>query len=261
MIKKFDTIRYEIENHIATVVLDAAPLNLLSVGMLGEIRDLLGLLEAEEDLRCVIFTGTGTKAFCAGADVGEYSEPTIDQLEESDVWSRGILTRLSNFPCPTIAAINGYALGGGLELALACDIRIAAETAKMGLVETKIGMIAGWGGSQRLPRIVGVAQAKRMMFTAEKITAAKALEIGLVTDVYPQEELLSEAKKLAQKIAYNSPVSNRLTKQAINFYMNLNIMEGLDLERKCDREAYLSEDCKEGSIAFEEKRTPNYKNR
>lgn len=261
MVKEFNSLRYEISDKIAVVTLSALPLNLLSAQMLRDLRDAMGDLEDREDLRCVIFTGEGKKAFCAGADVGEYSDPTIDQLDESDVWSRGILTRLSNFPCPTIAAINGYALGGGLELALACDIRIASDNAKMGLVETKIGMIAGWGGSQRLPRIIGVAQAKRLMFTAEKISADKALTIGLVTDVFSQEQLLDEAVKLAEKIAYNSPVSNRLTKQAINFYMNQNIMEGLELERKCDRAAYLSEDCKEGSLAFEEKRDPVYKNR
>lgn len=261
MVKEFNSLRYEISDKIAVVTLSALPLNLLSAQMLRDLRDAMGDLEDREDLRCVIFTGEGKKAFCAGADVDEYSDPTIDQLDESDVWSRGILTRLSNFPCPTIAAINGYALGGGLELALACDIRIASDNAKMGLVETKIGMIAGWGGSQRLPRIIGVAQAKRLMFTAEKISADKALTIGLVTDVFSQEQLLDEAVKLAEKIAYNSPVSNRLTKQAINFYMNQNIMEGLELERKCDRAAYMSEDCKEGSLAFEEKRNPVYRNR
>lgn len=258
---KFDTIHCDLKEHIALVTLNAAPMNLLSDQMLRDLRDLMGELEKEEDLRCVVITGTGSRAFCAGADVGEYTDPTIDQLEEADVWARNILTRLSNFPCPVIAAINGYALGGGLELALACDIRIAADTAKLGLVETKIGMIAGWGGSQRLPRIVGVGAAKRMMFAAEKLTAEQALHIGLVQEVVPADGLLAAAMELAEKIAYNSPVSNRLTKQAVNFYMNQNIMEGLDLERKCDRAAYLSEDSKEGMAAFEEKRTPNYKNR
>ena len=141
MVKEFNSLRYEISDKIAVVTLSALPLNLLSAQMLRDLRDAMGDLEDREDLRCVIFTGEGKKAFCAGADVGEYSDPTIDQLDESDVWSRGILTRLSNFPCPTIAAINGYALGGGLELALACDIRIASDNAKMGLVETKIGTI------------------------------------------------------------------------------------------------------------------------
>jgi methylglutaconyl-CoA hydratase len=258
---EFNTLKCELKGKIAVVTLSAPPLNLLSAQMLRDLRDVMGELETQDDLRCVIFTGEGKKAFCAGADVGEYSDPTIDQLDESDVWSRGILTRLSNFPCPTIAAINGYALGGGLELALACDIRIASDNAKMGLVETKIGMIAGWGGSQRLPRIIGVAQAKRLMFAAEKITAENALSIGLVTEVFTQEQLLDKAIDLANKISYNSPVSNRMTKQAVNFYMNQNIMEGLELERKCDRATYMSEDCKEGSLAFEEKRDPVYKNR
>ncbi len=259
--KEFSTIKLEVKEHIAVVTLNDPPMNLLSGPMLRDLRDMMGELEKEEDLRCIIITGEGPKAFCAGANVDEYTDPTIDQLDETDVWARNILTRLSNFPCPIIAAINGYALGGGMELALACDIRIAAESAKMGLVETKIGMIAGWGGSQRLPRIVGVGNAKYMMFTSDKITADKALSIGLVQEVVPAEELMNKAMEMAERIAYNSPIAVRLEKEAVNFYMNMNIMEGLELERRCDRLTYLSEDSKEGMAAFEERRTPNYKNR
>ncbi len=259
--KEFSTIKLEVKEHIAVVTLNDPPMNLLSGPMLRDLRDMMGELEKEEDLRCIIITGEGPKAFCAGANVDEYTDPTIDQLDETDVWARNILTRLSNFPCPIIAAINGYALGGGMELALACDIRIAAESAKMGLVETKIGMIAGWGGSQRLPRIVGVGNAKYMMFTSDKITADKALSIGLVQEVVPAEELMNKAMEIAERIAYNSPIAVRLEKEAVNFYMNMNIMEGLELERRCDRLTYLSEDSKEGMAAFEERRTPNYKNR
>ena len=259
--KEFSTIKLEVKDHIAVVNLNAPPMNLLSGPMLRDLRDMMGELEKEEDLRCIIITGEGPKAFCAGANVDEYTDPTIDQLDETDVWARNILTRLSNFPCPIIAAINGYALGGGMELALACDIRIAADSAKMGLVETKIGMIAGWGGSQRLPRIVGVGNAKYMMFTSDKITADKALSIGLVQEVVPAEELMNKAMEIAERIAYNSPIAVRLEKEAVNFYMNMNIMEGLELERRCDRLTYLSEDSKEGMAAFEERRTPNYKNR
>jgi len=229
--------------------------------MLKDLRKLMGILEGEEDLRVIVITGAGEKAFCAGADVAELADPTIDELEDADVWARGILTTFSNFPCPVIAAINGYALGGGLELTLCCDIRIASEKAKMGLVETKIGLIAGWGGSQRLVRTIGVGQAKKMMFSAEIIKADKALQIGLVQDVVAPEVLLETAMELAKKIAGNSPVSNRLTKVAVNFVLNQNIMEGLDLERQLDRAAYLSEDSKEGMAAFEEKRKPNFKNR
>jgi enoyl-CoA hydratase/carnithine racemase len=256
----FQTLQCSIENYIAEITLNAPPMNLLSVPMLQDLRDLMSELGGEKDLRCIIITGAGDKAFCAGANVGEYTDPTIDQLEESDVWARNILTRFSNISCPTIAAINGYALGGGLELALACDIRIASESAKMGLVETKIGLVAGWGGSQRLPRIVGVGAAKRMMFAAEKLDANQSLHIGLVQEVHPADKLIAVARELAAKIAGNSPVSNRLTKEMVNFYMNQNIMEGLDLERHCDRMAYISEDSKEGMAAFEEKRTANFKN-
>ena len=257
----YENIYCEVEEHIATITLNAPPFNLLSDAMLRNLREIMGDLEALEDLRVVIVTGIGEKAFCAGADVGELTDPTVDELEDADVWARNVLTRFSHFPCPVIAAINGYALGGGLELALSCDIRLAADTARMGLVETKIGLIAGWGGSQRLPRTIGVGQAKKLMFSAEKIKADKALAIGLVEDVVPADQLMENAMELAKRIAANSPVSNRLTKRSVNAVFNREIEKGLDLERECDRMAYLSEDSKEGMLAFEEKRTPNFKNR
>lgn len=257
----YETIKCAVTDKVALVTLNLPKYNVLNGQMLRDIRDVLNELSLEADLRCVIFTGEGEKAFCAGADVGELTDPTIDDLEETDVWARGILTKLANFQIPTIAAINGYALGGGLELALSCDIRIASETARVGLVETSLGMIAGWGGSQRLVRTIGAGQAKKMMFTADKLTAAKALEIGLVQDVFKEEELMDKAMELAGKIAANSPVANRLTKQGVNFYLNQGINEGLDLERQLDRATYESEDSKEGMKAFEEKRTPNFPNR
>jgi enoyl-CoA hydratase len=257
----YETIKCEINNKIAVVTLNMPKYNVLNGQMLRDIRDILNELKAEADLRCVIFTGEGEKAFCAGADVGELTDPTVDDLEETDVWARGILTKVANFPIPTIAAINGYALGGGLELALSCDIRLASETARVGLVETSLGLIAGWGGSQRLVRTIGAGNAKKLMFSAEKIPAAKALEIGLVQDVYPAEELMPKALELAEKIAYNSPVANRLTKQGVNYFLNMGINEGLDLERQLDRAAYESDDSKEGMKAFEEKREPNFQNK
>ena len=257
----YETIKCAVSDKIALVTLNLPKYNVLNGQMLRDIRDVLNELKLEADLRCVIFTGEGEKAFCAGADVGELTDPTIDDLEETDSWARGILTKVANFPIPTIAAINGYALGGGLELALSCDIRIASDSAKVGLVETSLGMIACWGGSQRLVRLIGAGQAKKMMFTADKINAAKALDIGLVQDVCPAAELMAQAMELAQKIAANSPVANRLAKQGVNFYLNQGINEGLDLERQLDRATYESEDSKEGMKAFEEKRTPNFPNK
>ncbi len=257
----YETIKCEVEDKIALVTLNQPKYNILSGQMLRDIRDVMNELKQEADLRCVIFTGAGEKAFCAGADVGELTDPTIDDLEETDVWARGILTKVADFPIPTIAAINGYALGGGLELALSCDIRLAGENARVGLVETSLGLIAGWGGSQRLVRAIGAGQAKKMMFSAEKITADKALEIGLVQDVCKAEELMDQALTLAKKIAANSPVANRLTKQGVNFSLNIGIYEGLDLERRLDRAAYESEDSVEGMKAFEEKRSPKFQNK
>lgn len=257
----YETIKCEVTDKIALVTLNLPKYNVMNGQMLRDIRDVLTELAAEADLRCVVFTGEGDKAFCAGADVGELTDPTLDDLEETDVWARGILTKVANFPIPTIAAINGWALGGGLELALACDIRVASEAARMGLVETSLGMIAGWGGSQRMVRTIGAGQTKKLIFSAEKIDAAKALEIGLVEDVFKAEELLDKTMELATSIAANSPVANRLSKQGVNFYLNQGINEGLDLERQLDRAAYESDDSKEGMKAFEEKRTPNFQNK
>lgn len=261
MAYSYETIKCELNDKIAVITLNQPKYNILSGQMLRDIRDIMNELKQESDLRCIVFTGEGEKAFCAGADVGELTDPTVDDLEETDVWARGILTKLANFPIPMIAAINGYALGGGLELALSCDIRIASETAKLGLVETSLGLIAGWGGSQRLVRNIGAGQAKKMMFTAEKLTAAKALEIGLVQDVFPAEELMDEAMELARKISANAPLSNRLTKKALNYYLNMGIQEGLDLERQFDRMTYESDDSQEGMKAFEERRKPVFTNK
>ena len=257
---EFETVVCTIEDHIATITLNAPPFNLLGNPMLRDLIKLMGELESNKDVWCAILTGEGQKAFCAGADVGELTDPTVDELQASDVWARNAITRFSRLSFPVIAAINGFALGGGLELALACDIRLASQTAKVGLVETKIGLIAGWGGSQRLARTVGVGAAKMMMFTAEKLTAEDALKIGLVQGVYEAEELMDGAMAIAKKITSNSPVSNRLTKTAVNYFMNMGIAEGLDLESDLDRAAYLSEDSIEGMKAFEERRPANFKN-
>lgn len=261
MAYSYETIKCELSDKIAVITLNQPKYNILSGQMLRDLRDVMNELGQESDLRCVVVTGEGEKAFCAGADVGELTDPTVDDLEETDVWARGILTKVANFPIPMIAAINGYALGGGLELALSCDIRIASENAKLGLVETSLGLIAGWGGSQRLVRNIGAGQAKKMMFTAEKLTAAKALEIGLVQDVFPAEKLMEEAMELARKVSANAPISNRLTKKAINYYLNMGIQEGLDLERQFDRMTYESTDSQEGMKAFEEKRKPVFTNK
>lgn len=260
MAYEFENIKCTVEDHVASIVIDAQPMNLLSTPMLRDLESLMSEMESDKDIWVAIVTGAGSKAFCAGADVGELTDPTIDQLEASDVWARNVLTRFSNLPFPVIAAINGYALGGGFELCLACDVRIASSSAKVGMVETKIGLIAGWGGSQRFVRLVGPGVAKKLMFTSEKITAEVALEYGLVQEVVEPEELMDSAYALAEKMKACSPVANALTKRAINAYLNQGIMDGLDLERRLDREAYLSADSKEGMKAFEERRKPEWSN-
>ena len=257
---QFDNISCAVEDHTAIITINAQPMNLLSTPMLRDLESLMTAMEVDKDIWVAIITGAGEKAFCAGADVGELTDPTIDQLEAADVWARNVITRFSNLPFPVIAAINGYALGGGFELCLACDVRIASSTARVGMVETKIGLIAGWGGSQRFVRTVGVGTAKKLMFTSQKVPADEALKLGLVQDVVEPEELMNAARALADKMKACSPVANALTKRAINQYLNMGIMDGLDLERRLDREAYLSADSKEGMAAFEERRAPQWQN-
>lgn len=257
---KYENIVCNVEEHVARIVIDAQPMNLLSTPMLRDLESLMTQMEQDKEVWVAIITGAGEKAFCAGADVGELTDPTIDQLEAADVWARNVITRFSNLPFPVIAAINGWALGGGFELCLACDVLIASSSARVGMVETKIGLIAGWGGSARFARRVGIGVAKKLMFTSEKVQAEEALRLGIVDEVVAPEELMNAALELAQKMKACSPVSNALTKKAINAYQNIGIMDGLDLERKLDRAAYESKDSIEGMKAFEERRPAQWQN-
>lgn len=260
--KQYDGFTCEFKDHIATITNNRPPLNLLLRKNFHDLMSIMTELEEIEDLYCVIITSVGDRSFCAGDDVSEvYENETIDELDAVEAYNRKVYTRLANFPCPTIAAINGYALGGGMEMALACDIIIASDNAKLGLPETKLGFIAGLGGSQRMPRRVGIAEAKLMAFTSEKLTAEEAYRIGLVQQVVPLDELQTAARDLAEKICSNSPYANRWFKKCINQYANLGIMEGLEFEGIADRMTLMSEDAIEGPAALLEKRTPNWKGR
>lgn len=252
-------IRYE-EKGIALVTLnrpDAA--NALSTELLHCLNEGLDELKRDSNLRTVIITGAGEKAFCAGADLKERAGMNDDKVKETVKLIGDTITAVENLPVPVIAAINGSAFGGGLELALACDIRIASETAKVGLTETSLGIIPGAGGTQRLPRIVGMPTAKELIFTARRLDAKTAHALKIISHVYSPQHLLEEAKKLAKEIAVNAPLALRAAKAAINQGAETDLKTGLRIENDCYQTTLKTLDRLEGLSAFKEKRKPVYR--
>ncbi|MGE7902948.1 enoyl-CoA hydratase [Peribacillus sp. NPDC094092] len=236
---------------------DAA--NALSTELLHCLVEGLYELQRDSDLRTVIFTGAGEKAFCAGADLKERAGMNDDKVRETVKLIGDTITAVENLPVPVIAAINGSAFGGGLELALACDIRIASETAKVGLTETSLGIIPGAGGTQRLPRIVGMPTAKELIYTARRLDAKTAHALKIISHVYSPQHLLEEAKKLAREIAVNAPLALRAAKAAINQGAETDLKTGLQIEKDCYQTTLKTRDRLEGLSAFKEKRKPVFK--
>ncbi|WP_350302524.1 enoyl-CoA hydratase [Peribacillus frigoritolerans] len=248
------------EKGIALVTLnrpDAA--NALSTELLHCLVEVLEELKSDSNLRTVIITGSGEKAFCAGADLKERAGMNEDKVRETVKLIGDTITAVENLPVPVIAAINGSAFGGGLELALACDIRIASETAKVGLTETSLGIIPGAGGTQRLPRIVGMPTAKELIYTARRLDAKTANALKIISHVYSPQHLLEEAKKLAKEIAVNAPLALRAAKAAINQGAETDLKSGLQIEKDCYQTTLKTRDRLEGLSAFKEKRKPVFK--
>ena len=215
--------------------------------------------ETLKGLKVLIITGAGTKAFVAGADIKQMREMARDEFETYCNLGHDTFNALQQARFPVIAAINGYALGGGCELAVACDIRIASENAKIGFPETKLGLFPCWGGSQRVTRLMGLGRAKELIFTGEMISAEEALQIGLVDKVVKKDELLDEANKIAGQIAGNSPLAVGFAKKVINRGSELELPQALSYELENGIECFDSEDRVEGMSAFLEKRTANFK--
>ncbi len=228
-------------------------LNALNSQVLDDLNAALDQINVDT-VRCVIVTGSGEKAFVAGADITEMKD--LDQAGGTAFGKKGndIFRRIETFPIPFIAAVNGFALGGGNELSLACDFRIASENAVFGQPEAGLGITPGFGGTQRLARAVGPGYAKQMIYTARNIKAPEALRIGLVNAVVPQEELMPLAEKLAGQIAVNAPIAVRQCKKAINEGLELNMDDAVALEEKLFGECFATADQKEGMTAFVEKR-------
>lgn len=233
-------------------------LNALNAQLIGDLEGCFRALEEDYEAQVVILTGAGEKAFVAGADIGEIA--SLSPLEAREFSRRGqqVFDRIENLGKPVIAAVNGYALGGGCELAMACSLRIAAETARFGQPETKLGLIPGYGGTQRLARLVGKGRAIELLTTGEPITAQEAYRWGLVNQVVPAKELIAACEALAGKIMANAPLAVKFVLEAVNRGLEMSLAEGLALEASLFGLCCASEDMKQGTRAFLEKRPPKF---
>ncbi len=236
-------------------------MNCLNFDLLYALRDQIEVLQYRTDIRCVIITGAGEKSFCAGADLKERASLTQEEVKKFILTIRNLLTSIQNLPIPVISAVNGIALGGGTEVALASDIRIASDTASMGLTEARLAIIPGGGGTQRLPRIIGVAKAKELIFTGRRVNAEEALNIGLVNQVTTPENLLDASMEMAAMIAQTGPIAVEMAKYAIDKGIETDLATGLAIESNAYRVTIPTEDRIEGLTAFREKRKPLYKGR
>jgi enoyl-CoA hydratase len=245
---------------VTTIRLQNPPLNLVTVELTRALDSALADIEADPDVRCVIVTGTGERAFCAGSDVKEFESLRGRVGEGKLLLEKAIYRRLAKLPMPTIAAIQADALGGGLELALCCDLRVADERAKLGLPEVRLGVMPGSGGTQRLPRIVGSARAKEMILLGELIDADQAAGIGLVNRVAPAGDAIEIARAMAETIASRGPVAVREAKRAIDIAGDTPLDQGFAAEMDASERVFATEDMLEGARAFFEKRPPEFTN-
>ena len=243
---------------ITTVRLNNPPLNLVTVELTRSLDRALADIENEGDVRCVVVTGTGDRAFCAGSDVKEFESLQGRVGEGKLLLEKAVYRRLARLPVPTIAAIQADALGGGLELALCSDLRVVDERAKLGLPEVRLGVMPGSGGTQRLPRLVGIAKAKELVLMGEIISAAEAAEIGLVNRVAPAGRALDEAMAMAGTIATRGPIAVREAKRALDLAGDMTLDEGLAHELDASERIFASQDMLEGAQAFFDKRAPRF---
>jgi len=257
----YSNILYEKDGPLAIVTINRPEVrNALNQAVMGELAQAIDEAEADDEVRVLILTGAGDRAFAAGADLKEMAaRNTQTELGPASRLRRNVANRLENMFKPTIAAVNGNALGGGCELAMACTLRVAAETAKFGQPEINLGIIPGLGGTQRLSRLVGKGRAMAMVLTGEAIDAQEAYRIGLVNQVVPAGEALAAAKELALKLASKPPVALRAAKDAVNLGYGMDLPAALELENRLFAMCAGTEDKAEGVAAFFEKRPPNWK--
>jgi enoyl-CoA hydratase len=258
----FENLIYETKGAIAYVTVNRPKvMNALSKATMEELRAAFTRAQADEAVRVVILTGAGEKAFVAGAEIGELAE--LDPVTEMRYvrQSQAVLDLIENLGKPTIACINGFALGGGCEIAMACSFRLASENAKLGQPEPKLGLMPGYGGTQRLPRLVGKGVALQLLLTGDSISAQEAMRIGLVNEVVPLAELISRAEAIAQKIIANAPLAVHYILEAVNHGLEMPLAEALCLEASLLGLCSATEDMSEGTHAFLEKRPARFKGR
>jgi len=251
----------DVSDSIATITLNRPRvLNALDRETFAHLEMAFGQIAADLAIRCAIVTGAGERAFCAGADIRELNELGAAGALEFMAYGQAVFDAIAACPTPVIAAVNGYALGGGLELAMACDIRLAADSAHFGQPEITLGSIPGWGGTQRLPLLVGLGKARELILTGTIVDAATAERIGLVNQVVPAEELMPAAREMARRIAGLPPVALALAKDAIR-QVEGDLAAGLRVEREHVATTFATEDQREGTRAFFEKRSPVFQGR
>lgn len=254
---KVDTTSYE---HIAIITLNRPEAaNAMNDQLLTELQQAVTNLTKERSIFCTILTAEGERAFCAGADLKERRGMDNYDVIQAVKKIGDTVLKVEQLPMPVIAALNGVAFGGGLELALGCDLRIAAEHIQLGLTETSLAIIPGAGGTQRLPRLIGVGQAKKLIYTSQRLTAEEAKDYGIVEDIVATDALLDEAIALAQKIVENGPIALQLAKTAIDRGIEVDLATGLEIEHLSYRGTLHTEDRLEGLQAFKEKRKPVYR--
>jgi len=247
---------YEEKGHVGLLTINRPEaLNALNSEVIAELSAKLEEIAASRT-RCVILTGAGEKSFVAGADIAEMKDMDPAQAEAFSVAGNAVMEKLENLPMPTIAAINGFALGGGLEIALACDIRLASDNAMVSLPEVGLGILPGYGGVQRLARAVGISKAKELAFTASRVKAPEALSLGLVSAVHPADALMDEALQMAEKIAANAPVGVRAAKMVANASVGMSLEKATRLESMLFGACFVTKDQKQAMAAFVEKRKP-----
>ena len=258
----YENLLYEVKDHIARITFNRPNvLNALNRKTIEELGDCLNAARLDDSVRVVILTGSGEKAFIAGADINELAQRTPIDGKDFSLFGQEIIHRLETLGKPSIAAINGFALGGGCELALACTMRIASRNAKLGQPEVKLGILPGYGGSQRLPRLCGKGVAHELILTGEMITAEEALRIGLVNRIVESAELLSTAESIAKKIIANAPLAVKYAMEAVEHGMEMPQEEGLFLEATLFGLCCATEDMREGTRAFIEKRPAKFQGR
>lgn len=252
-------IKVEKQDKIAIVIIDNPPMNTLSTAVVQELGETFATLNHDNDVWAIIVTGAGEKAFMAGGDIKGFPEKIGNpNLIPSFLYTHEVFNSIDFSPKPTIAVLNGYTLGGGCELALTCDIRIAEEQALIGVPECTLGLLPGAGGTQRLPRLIGEGKAKELLYTGEHLSAEEALRIGLVNRVVPRGEGLQAGLQLAKKICKNAPTAVRNIKKAVDEGLELPLQNALEREAELFQELFLTEDVKEGVQAFLEKRRPQF---